>query len=111
MSRDSFESLLQLPNVTSKPPALISIDLDGNDYHFVKAILEKGIRPGVFIVEYNGKFLPVLEWIMPYEIDHVWQGNDYFGASLTSFSKLFDCFGYRLVCCNAATGANAFYVD
>lgn len=111
LSRDSFDLLLQRPSVTSNPPALISIDLDGNDYHFVKAILEQGIRPSVFIVEYNAKFLPGLEWIMPYEIDHVWQGNDYFGASLTSFSKLFESFGFRLVCCNAATGANAFYVD
>jgi hypothetical protein len=47
---------------------------------------------------------------MPYESRQAWQGNDYFGASLTSFSKLFKAFGFKLVCCNAATGANAFFV-
>ena len=40
-----------------------------------------------------------------------WQRDDYFGASLASFARLFERFGYRLVCCNSHTGCNAFFVD
>ena len=35
---------------------------------------------------------------------------DYFGASLQSFADLFATFGYRCICCNPGTGANAFFV-
>ena len=36
------------------------------------------------------------------------EGDDYFGASLASFAALFSGFQYRLVCCNAHTGSDAF---
>jgi hypothetical protein len=29
---------------------------------------------------------------------------------LTSFSELFERHTYRLICCNSATGANAFFI-
>lgn len=89
---------------------LISMDLDGNDYHFCKELLINGVRPRVFIVEYNAKFFPPIEFVIDYDQEHVWQDDDYFGASLTSYCSLFHQFGYELVCCNAATGANAFFV-
>jgi hypothetical protein len=40
----------------------------------------------------------------------VWDGTDYFGASLGLFSELLSEFSYTLICCNAVTGANAFFV-
>ena len=88
----------------------MSLDLDGNDLYLVDAILHAGFKPKLFIVEYNAKFPPPVEFTIAYDAGHVWRANDYFGASLTSFVKLFARFGYMLVCCNAATGANAFFV-
>ena len=47
------------------------------------------IFPKVFIVEYNAKFFPPIEFIIDYDENHKWTGDDYFGASLTSLEKLF----------------------
>lgn len=88
---------------------LISMDLDGNDFFFVKTILEQGADPDVFIVEYNGKFPPPIRFSIDYDAGYTWSGSDYFGASLQSFVDLFGSFGFRLVCCNV-TGANAFFI-
>lgn len=89
---------------------LISLDLDGNDYYLVNEILENDIAPTVFVVEYNAKFIPPIEFVIDYKIDHKWTNDDYFGASLTSFNILFERFNYTLVCCNSATGTNAFFI-
>lgn len=89
---------------------LLSIDLDGNDYHFLNEILAKGCDPKIIILEYNAKFPPPVSWIMPYNNTHTWQQDDYFGASLSAFDELLRSFGYALICCNSQSGANAFYV-
>lgn len=90
---------------------VVSLDLDGNDIYLVEKLLADGIRPKLFIVEYNGKFPPPVEFQIAYDPDHVWRSDDYFGASLSSFASLFARFGYRLVCCNSHSGSDAFFVD
>ncbi|PKH24989.1 hypothetical protein CIG19_06300 [Enterobacterales bacterium CwR94] len=111
----TLDNINQLTNsglnyLQTSSPDLISLDLDGNDYHFIEALLQKGLSPHVFIVEYNARFTPPGHFIMPYNPQHRWDGSDYFGASLMSLCELFIKFGYRLVCCNAQTGSNAFFV-
>lgn len=88
---------------------LISLDLDGNDYYFVQTLLGAGISPDVFIVEYNGKFIPPLQFKIEYDDRHHWQKDDYFGASLATLADLFQSHDYFLACCNL-TGVNAFFV-
>lgn len=90
---------------------VVSMDLDGNDIYFVEKLLHEGVRPKLFIVEYNSKFPPPIEFQIDYDPGHSWAHDDYYGASLSSFDRLFSRFGYRLICCNAHTGANAFFVD
>lgn len=90
---------------------VMSLDLDGNDYYLVENLLKNGFLPKLFIVEYNGKFIPPIRWKIRYDPGHVWRNDDYFGASLASFVDLFTEHGYRLVCCNAQTGANAFFIQ
>lgn len=90
---------------------VVSMDLDGNDIYFVERLLQEGVRPKLFIVEYNAKFPPPIEFQIDYDPAHTWAHDDYYGASLSSFNRLFGRFGYRLVCCNAHTGTNAFFVD
>ncbi|TWB51521.1 hypothetical protein [Nitrospirillum viridazoti] len=89
---------------------LISLDLDGNDIYIAEALLNGGILPKIFIAEYNAKFLPPVKFQIAYNPDHRWGGDDYFGAALQNFVDLFSGFGYALVCCNAYSGANAFFV-
>ncbi len=86
---------------------LLSIDIDGNDYHVWKAI--DCLRSRVVIIEYNAKFPPDLEWIMPYSGNYIWDGTDRHGASLKAFEKLGNQLGYCLVGTNI-TGTNAFFV-
>ncbi len=93
-----------------KNPDVVSLDLDGNDLYLTDELLSKGVKPKLFIVEYNAKILPNIEFSIDYDAQHQWQHDDYMGASLLSFVKLFAEFSYQLICCNAATGANAFFV-
>lgn len=88
---------------------LLSLDLDGNDYHFAKILLEAKIQPKLWIQEYNGNFSPITNWIQPYADGHTWKQDAYFGASLNSFNELFKGHGYTLVACNIL-GINAFFV-
>jgi hypothetical protein len=99
-----------LRDLAIESPDVLSLDLDGNDYYFIRHLLHNGIRPSVFILEYNAKFPPPIKWSIAYNDKHAWDGSDYFGASLALFCELMQENGYRLVCCNAATGANAFFV-
>ena len=87
----------------------LSIDLDGNDIHILGALLASGLRPAILVVEYNGKFPPPIKWEIRYNPAHRWDGSDYQGASLQSFTDLAEQYGYRLVCCNV-TGVNAYFV-
>jgi hypothetical protein len=86
---------------------LLSIDIDGNDYHVLKAI--RGVRPRVLVIEYNAKFPPPMDLVQPYDPSHQWDGSDYFGASLQALANLAARGGYRLVGTNLA-GVNAFFV-
>jgi hypothetical protein len=100
-----------LTTINAQAIDVISIDLDGNDIYLVEALLKENFRPRLFIVEYNAKFPPPVEFKIAYDPRHAWQGDDYFGASLASFNKLFAQFKYRLICCNSHTGSNAFFID
>jgi hypothetical protein len=86
----------------------LSLDIDGNDYYVMDAILSS-IKPRVVCVEYNAQFPYPLQVVMPYDKNHVWQRDDYYGASLASMVELFDRHGYTLICCNLS-GVNAFFV-
>jgi hypothetical protein len=86
---------------------LLSIDIDGNDYWIWKALDQW--KPRVITVEYNGRFPPDYEWVMPYNASHCWDGNSHFGASLKSLELIGRAKGYKLVYCNFA-GSNSFFI-
>ncbi len=89
---------------------VISLDLDGNDIYFARNLLENNFTPKLFIVEYNAKFPPPVNFKIEYDPNHRWKSDDYFGASLSAFVEMFAEFGFKLVCCNAYSGSNAFFV-
>ena len=88
---------------------VLSIDVDGNDYWFLKALI--GMSPSVICVEYNSTF--GLEPItVPYDAGfdrHLKHPRGWFhGASLTALSKLCKQHGYGLAAVSEA-GTNAFF--
>lgn len=83
----------------------LSMDLGGNDYDFMKAILSE-VKPKLICVEYNAKFPPPLDLHISYNANSRWAGDDYYGASLQAYVNLFR--EYTLVCCNIS-GVNAFF--
>ena len=86
---------------------LLSVDIDGNDYHVFNAI--DCINPRVVIMEYNAKFAPPIRFCMDYDERHEFAHDDCFGASLKFLEIHLAEKGYCLVGCNL-TGLNAFFV-
>jgi len=84
---------------------LLSVDIDGNDWHVAKAI--RAINPRVIVIEYNATYPPPVEWIMPY--DYPKRGGSCFGASLAAMAMMFGAKGYELVGTDIF-GVNAFFV-
>jgi hypothetical protein len=97
-------------NISTNELDVLSLDLDGNDYYFAQELLKTSVLPKLFILEYNAKFPPPIKWTIKYDANHIWDATDYYGASLALFSELLTEFSYTLVCCNAVTGVNAFFV-
>ena len=86
---------------------LLSIDIDGNDFHIWRAL--KVVNPRVVVVEYNAKFPPPLSICQEYNPTNIWRGTDYMGASLEALARLGSDLGYYLVGTNFV-GLNAFFV-
>lgn len=86
---------------------LLSVDLDGNDWHVVDAI--ECVSPRVIVLEYNARKGPEIDWVMQYNPRHIWSGSDYYGASLKAFETLLRKKDYSLVGCSIS-GVNAFFV-
>jgi hypothetical protein len=106
ITADNINALLRQGGAVGEIDFL-SLDIDSNDYHVWKAIEE--ISPRVVCIEYNAKFPPPVEWIMPREDDYVWNNTDKMGASLTAMEKLGAEKDYSLVGCDII-GSNAFFV-
>ncbi len=89
---------------------VLSIDVDGNDYWFMKSLLE--VRPHVIAVEYNAS-LGLEPISVPYdpafERHKLHPSGWYHGASITALSALGAQFGMKLVAVSRS-GGNAFFM-
>jgi hypothetical protein len=92
-----------------REPDLLSIDIDGNDWHIWREI-SKAIRPRVVIIEYNSSFPPGDDKVMPYNPTWVWDGYNYGGATFTAMYNLGRHLGYSLVSAEGYGGVNMFFV-
>lgn len=79
---------------------LLSIDVDGNDYHIWETV--QLYKPKIVVIEFNPTIPDTVEFVQPRDM-HVTQGS-----SLLSVSKLAKSKGYELV---ATTRANSIFVD
>lgn len=91
-----------------KDIGVLSIDVDGNDYWFLKVLIE--IRPAIIIAEYNSVF-GTRSITVPYAPDFDrtnYPRWTYYGASLAAIARLTREHGYSLV---AQTGGiNIFFM-
>ena len=90
-------------------PDLLSVDIDGMDYHVWKAITS--IDPRVVVIEYNASYGPDLSVTTPYSAGFQRRNfhMHYHGASLGALNKLAESRGYALVGCESH-GIDAFFV-
>jgi hypothetical protein len=98
-SEDGLDSLLKDTPIP-KNFDMLSVDIDGNDYHVWKASSE--YKPKVVVIEFNPTIPESIEFVQPPE-PSVMQG-----CSILSLVKLGKKKGYELVC---ATTCNAIFVD
>jgi len=96
---DGLDSLLRATDIPVDFD-LLSIDIDGNDYHVWAAV--KQYRPKVVVIEYNPTIPNPVEFVQARDmrVSH--------GSSILSLDKLAKQKGYELV---AATRLNAVFVD
>lgn len=106
INAENINSLFEQGGITGNID-LLSIDIDRNDYWVWKAI--EVVQPRVVVIEYNASLRPPLSLVIPYEPRAMWNGTNYFGASLEALVRLGRQKGYRLVGCSFS-GANAFFV-
>jgi len=106
ITQENVNALIK-KQIKEKEIDLLSIDIDGNDYKVLEKI--DCLSPRVIVIEYNAKFPPPITICMPYNKNHIWQGDDNMGASLSFLEKRLSILGFDLVGCNI-TGTNAFFV-
>ena len=106
ITRENINSLVST-SIDDKEIDLLSVDIDGNDFHVLSAIT--CVNPRVIVLEYNAKFIPPIVFCMQYNEAHYWRGGDCFGASLKFYELKMRERGYSLVGCSLS-GANSFFV-
>jgi len=106
VTKENINTLIS-SNIKENEIDLLSIDIDGNDATIFNEI--SVIKPRVVVIEYTAKFFPPVLFSVDYDANHIWQGDDYVGASLKYLENCFTEKGYKLVGCDLL-GANAFFV-
>ena len=110
ITKDNINELLALSGF-EEDLGILSIDLDGNDYHVLDAITT--LKPRILICEYNPYFGGSRKITVPYQADFyrltAHYSNLYWGASLGAMTFLANKKGYSL-CGVGSMGSNAFYV-
>jgi hypothetical protein len=95
-------------------PDVLSLDIDGNDYHIAQSIMDYGLRPKIFVVEYNSVYGPERSLTIKYQAKFVFTKADpthlYYGVSIMGWRKFFERYGYRFVTVDQ-NGVNGFFVD
>ena len=94
ITKDNINSLVFTNNVKNTID-FFSIDIDGNDYWVLKNMnLEK---VNVICCEYNHWLGKNNKKVMPYNENHVWKNNGFWGASLLAIDELMNQKGFILI--------------
>jgi hypothetical protein len=82
---------------TPKDFGVLNLDIDSYDLEVLLALFQGGYRPQVLSMEINEKIPPRVYFNVLYTPSHVWNGDNFYGCSLTAASKNLRPFGYILV--------------
>lgn len=97
-----------------KDPDVFSLDIDGNDFHIAQAIMNEGLKPKIFVVEYNSVYGPERSMTIEYQSTFVFTKAHpthlYYGVSISGWRNFFEQYGYRFVTVDR-NGVNGFFVD
>ncbi len=95
-------------------PDVCSLDIDGNDYYIAGALLDAGLRPKIFVVEYNAAFGPERRLTVGYDDAFDFTAAHptqlYYGVSIAGWRAFFAQRGYRFISVER-NGVNAFFAD
>jgi hypothetical protein len=95
-------------------PDIFSLDIDGNDYYLAETIINAGIRPKIFVVEYNSAFGPEKSITIKYDKDFVLTESHssflYYGVSIAGWKRFFVDNDYQFICVDS-NGINGFFID
>jgi hypothetical protein len=112
VGRTNMRELVAL--ATHTDPDVFSLDIDGVDYHVADALMRAGLRPKIFVVEYNSVFGPHRSCTIEYRDDFVFTTAHpthlYYGVSIAGWRNFFALQGYRFVTVER-NGVNGFFVD
>jgi hypothetical protein len=75
----------------------LNLDIDSYDLEVLRSVLKGGFIPKVISMEINPIFPPNIEFEVKFSDDQVWQGDHFFGCSISSAEKALQQFGYLLV--------------
>ena len=115
--KQSFVTLKTIPKLLAQfqtlNPDLFSIDIDGNDYHILKKMLDEGFQPKIIAVEYNSAFGPEKACTIPYQEKFYYRDAHptglYYGVSLQAWKNLLLSRDYTFVTVDSR-GVNAFFI-
>lgn len=89
--------------------ALLSLDIDGQDFWVLQKILQSGYRPNIIVAEINGSRPRWPSVTVPFYPPFAHDGTNYYGMSLGAVEQLGRHFGYTLV--HQRMSLNAFLVQ
>lgn len=99
---DVVKAFVTVDNITDlleghDDPDFLSIDIDGNDYWVLEALLQRDM-PALIMAEINTRFETAEEaYVVPYVEDRTWGNDDHYGMSFGAFVKLMKANGYTVV--------------
>jgi len=99
---------LIIHNLKANHIDFFSIDIDGNDYWVLKNLDLKNIS--CVCLEYNHWLGSNVKKTIPYNINHNFIDNGYFGGSLLAFTDLMNKKEFKLIAIESS-GTNAFFVQ
>jgi len=83
---------------------ILSLDIDGCDYWVWGSL---SYRPKLVVIEYNSNWEEACT--IPYDVNHMWDGTQYYGASALALKRLADHKGYDWI--GHIPNNNLFFID
>mgnify|MGYP001160914331 FL=1 len=92
---DNVELIFRNSNVP-KDLTFINLDVDSYDLEIIDNILKSDFKPDIVSIEINEKIPPPIYFSVVYNHNHFWEGDHFYGCSLTAANEVFSSHNYIL---------------